>query len=201
VSLKISVNPDVLECVDASIAGAAEGWTEFTYDCKTNGEIWINMSGAVPLSGDGNLVGIKFRITGSIGDTSSIRIFDCVLNNGLPQVKAAMASVTVGTPSHLPVQTQSVQVELRNYPNPFSHGTIIEYSHPDLQAGTRVILDVYNLNMVRVASLTSHVQMAGKYYEHWNGCDFNGNHLSNGVYIYRLRAGKAYAYGRMMVLE
>ena len=165
VSLKISVNPNVLECVEASIAGAAEGWTDFTYYCNANGEIWINMSGAVPLSGNGTLVEVKYRVTGSIGDTSSIRIIDCILNNGLPQVKTAKALVTVGTPSHLPSQPGSVQVELRNYPNPFSRSTTIEYTHPDLQAGTRVILDVYNLNMVKVTSHMKHMHMAGTYRE------------------------------------
>jgi len=201
-SLKIAVNSDVLECKEASITGTmAEEWTDFTYDCKANGEIWIEMSGTTPLSDAGTLVEIKYDVTGNVGDNSTIRILECVLNDGIPQVTTSSGLLTVEIPSNLPSRSESGQVKLRNYPNPFSHTTTIEYTNPDLFVGTRVTLDVFNLNMVKVTSLVNHVQTAGTYHESWDGCDFNGNRLASGIYIYRLKTGENLAYGRMMIIE
>jgi hypothetical protein len=55
--------------------------------------------------------------------------------------------------------------------------------------------------MAKVTSLVNHVNQAGKYYESWDGCDFNGNRLSSGIYIYMLKTGETARYGRMMIIE
>jgi hypothetical protein len=202
VHCKIAVDPDVLECMAASNIGTiAEGWTNFVYDCKANGEIWIDMSGVAPLSDTGTLIEIKYKIIADASGTSTIRIIDCTVNDGIPQVMTSSGLVNVEATSDHPSLSHSGQVILRNYPNPFSYFTTIEYISPDLLPGTRVILEVFNLNMVRVAGLVNHVDQAGKYNERWDGCDLNGNRLPSGIYIYRLKAGETFKYGRMMIVE
>ncbi len=76
----------------------------------------------------------------------------------------------------------------QNYPNPFNPTTIINYQlpPPDGRAGIEswVTLKVYNLLGQEVRTLVNEKKQAGSY-----EVEFNGNNLSAGVYIYRLKAG------------
>lgn len=77
----------------------------------------------------------------------------------------------------------------QNYPNPFNPFTIINYHLPAGQAGLPianwVTLKVYNILGQEVATLVDEKKAAGKY-----EVQFDGSHLSSGVYFYRLTAGE-----------
>jgi hypothetical protein len=71
----------------------------------------------------------------------------------------------------------------QNYPNPFRELTHINYV---LQENARVDLTVYNLMGQKVAVLVSGDQPAGSHVVSWNGTDESGNHIKEGIYIYRM---------------
>ena len=80
----------------------------------------------------------------------------------------------------------------QNYPNPFNNKTIIHY---ELPVSNKVELSIYNLLGQKVATLTSGMQAAGEYKVHWDAAHFPG-----GIYIFRFRAGSAYAESRKLIL-
>ncbi len=78
----------------------------------------------------------------------------------------------------------------QSYPNPVhltklaSTGTVIAYS---LKQTAPVSLTIYNVLGQKVAQLVNHIQTAGVHRVVWNGQDFSGRLVANGIYFYELR--------------
>ncbi len=75
---------------------------------------------------------------------------------------------------------------LKNYPNPFSHQTTIQYRLPVAQ---QVKLTIYNVMGQQVITLINQPQAAGSYKVVWDGRNQQGQPVPSGVYFYRLEAG------------
>ncbi|MCB0261099.1 MAG: T9SS type A sorting domain-containing protein, partial [Calditrichaeota bacterium] len=84
----------------------------------------------------------------------------------------------------------------QNYPNPFNPETVISYR---LSVVSDLTLAVYNLLGEKIVTLVDARQGAGRHQVRWNGRDENGQPVSSGVYIYRLRAG-SFVQSRKMIL-
>jgi len=77
----------------------------------------------------------------------------------------------------------------QNYPNPFSSSAVIAYFLPELAP---VSLKIYNALGVEIASLVNGEMQTGR-----QSVTFHSDNLPNGIYYYRLTAGK-YAQSGMM---
>jgi hypothetical protein len=80
---------------------------------------------------------------------------------------------------------------LQNYPNPFNPSTTIRYTLP---AHGHATLNVLDLLGRKVATLVDDTKAPGTY-----TAQFNANHLSSGVYFYRLTFG-VFSHAMKMVL-
>ncbi|MFA5033188.1 MAG: FlgD immunoglobulin-like domain containing protein [bacterium] len=85
----------------------------------------------------------------------------------------------------------------RNYPNPITSGTYIEYTLPE---NTMVSLDIYDVNGELVRNLTAGNQEPGFHKVYWDGQDNNGQKVSNGTYFYRMGAGSFKTTQKLTVL-
>ncbi|RMF69991.1 MAG: T9SS C-terminal target domain-containing protein [Calditrichaeota bacterium] len=85
---------------------------------------------------------------------------------------------------------------LPNYPNPFNPETTIRYQLPE--AG-RVTLTIYNLLGQKVRTLVNQNRSSGSYTVVWDGRNDAGKELSSGVYLYKLKVGKAFVATRKML--
>jgi hypothetical protein len=72
----------------------------------------------------------------------------------------------------------------QNYPNPFNQGTIIEY---ELPSQLNAEISIYNVSGQRIYLQNLGLKPAGKYQFYWDGRDNLNNHLSSGVYYYRIK--------------
>jgi hypothetical protein len=84
----------------------------------------------------------------------------------------------------------------QNYPNPFNPMTQICYS---LHKNAAVSIKVYNAMGQWITSLVDKNQTAGSYRIEWNSRDSNGRGVSNGLYLYQMRADD-FTQTRKMVL-
>ncbi len=90
----------------------------------------------------------------------------------------------------------------QNYPNPFNPSTTIAYDIPDNQAGTVAVqLKVYNVRGQVVKTLVNSDKDAGHYVVQWDGRTENGEHVSSGVYFYRIKAGDFVTTRKMVLLK
>jgi pectate lyase len=81
----------------------------------------------------------------------------------------------------------------QNYPNPFNPETIIRFEIPSEEF---VNISVFNVIGEQVASLVNEKLSGGTH-----SVSFNGNNLSSGLYIYRLKAGNTMIVRKMMLLK
>ncbi len=81
----------------------------------------------------------------------------------------------------------------QNYPNPFNPTTVISYSIPIASFVSVKIFDVLGNT---IATLVSKNQEVGSY-----KVNFNATELSNGIYFYKIRAGKFTSIKKMLLLK
>jgi len=81
----------------------------------------------------------------------------------------------------------------QNYPNPFNPSTTIEY---DLPKSSDVRIEVYNIAGQKLQTLLNEKMPAGS-----NQVEFNAQHLSSGIYYYRIEAGKFQDVKKMILIK
>jgi hypothetical protein len=105
------------------------------------------------------------------------------------RVQSTTITSVAATGAQLPTEF----VLLQNYPNPFNPTTMIRFGLPHEAA---VRLEILNLSGQHVAMLMNEHKPAGYHEMLW---DAGG--LSNGVYFYRLTAGKFSAMKKLMLIQ
>lgn len=81
----------------------------------------------------------------------------------------------------------------QNYPNPFNPSTTIAYQIP---SDSKVSLKVYDVLGKEVASLVDEYKSMGRY-----EVVFNAENLSNGMYIYQLKAGDYVSSKKLLLVK
>ncbi len=89
----------------------------------------------------------------------------------------------------------------QNYPNPFNPSTTISFDIPEDRGMVSVELKVFNLRGQLVRSLVNEGKPAGHYMIQWDGMDEHGEHVSSGVYFYRIKAGDYVSTRKMVLLK
>ena len=81
----------------------------------------------------------------------------------------------------------------QNFPNPFNPNTKISYALP--KQGF-VTLKIYDITGREIQTLVNEVKQAGYY-----TVDFNGSHLSSGVYFYKIKSSHFVSVKRMVLIK
>lgn len=110
------------------------------------------------------------------------------LSNG--DMAAGCADENDGTTP--PVQSVEPDVTLSSYPNPTSGNSEVVFSTAD---DTRALIEVYDMNGRKVATLYNEVAKADQEYR----LSFDGNKLPNGIYIYRLTTNDETIMSKFMI--
>ena len=78
--------------------------------------------------------------------------------------------------------------QVRNYPNPFDEETRITMTHIGEDGDFDVNIEIFDIMGRSVQQLYKKVSASNGVIEPivWDGCDYYGNHLRSGIYLYRL---------------
>ncbi len=85
-------------------------------------------------------------------------------------------------------EDNKVITELKAFPNPFQEEINLSFN---LNQEERTTIEVFNIQGQRVHTLLSEVAPKGEHRVLWDGKDQNGQSMPAGIYLVRLRAGKA----------
>ena len=197
--LEINYDPDTVEFVEASQGAGdlleSKGGSAPLFQVLSNrpGEVTLGNGITVgdPVSGQGLLAELKFRLIGSANETYfSIR--EALVVDGDRETRL----VRQVRSTRLMPQTYYLG---GNFPNPFNPRTTIEYALPN--AG-RIQLEVFDLLGQKVRSLVKEDQHAAGFYTAvWDGRDERGRDVGSGVYVYRLRAPAFVKTQKMLLIK
>ena len=110
------------------------------------------------------------------------------------------------TNNQLPVTND----RLTNYPNPFNPSTTISFSTTEITEFTEIKIEIYNIKGQKVKTLFPSLchpepvegrDAKNQYSVTWNGKDENGNLVTSGVYLYKLKAGDYQKVKKMVMLK
>ena len=173
---------------DASSAGAA-------YDTFDEFELSTNISFPTGQPGQiGILSNIRYKLNKLSYPAVTFSPFP-LLGSGLLQEQEYRFIATmepevlgftptdVGDDEHLglPVDYSLSQ----NYPNPFNPSTQIDFALP---RSADVRIDIYNILGEKVKTLIDEQMAAGNQSVIWDGTNYDGLHVSTGIYLYRIQA-------------
>lgn len=86
----------------------------------------------------------------------------------------------------------------QNIPNPFNPQTTIQFSIPSAEF---VILDIFDIQGHQIRTVVNNVLNSGWHSVVWDGKDNNGQNVSSGMYIYRLKAGSFIEKKKMLLVR
>ena len=110
-------------------------------------------------------------------------------------MRAKPIALTAGRPrGALPVAFRLAEAR----PNPFTQGTEIRFELPEPR---RVVLKVYNVAGQEVCTLTDDHYPAGVHDVRWEARTRRGDPAPNGVYFYRIQAGKFVETRRVVLVR
>jgi hypothetical protein len=145
-----------------------------------------------PVSGDGNVVSLTFRVLREFEDEAQFSIANGVVFDGAQLRNPAVSQGSLSVQS-----TPTEFALLQNFPNPFNPETTIKYN---LAETANVHLRIYNVVGQVVRTLVAEQQSAGRYTVRWNGTDDRGLSVSSGIYFYQLSAAGQFNDVRKLML-
>lgn len=95
-------------------------------------------------------------------------------------------------------ETEIMNINLINYPNPFSQITNVSFS---ISNGSNVELSIYNIKGQKVKTLINGRMQKGKHSIIWSGLDGQNQPVSSGLYFYKLKKGNQETVKRMIMLK
>ena len=104
----------------------------------------------------------------------------------------------MGYPVKISEKQPSSLNTITTYPNPFNNTTAVTYYVNE--SGT-VSIDIYNIAGQKVYTLCDSFKQSGRHTDYWNGMDFRGNTVSNGLYFLQLSTNDTHQVGRIMYLK
>jgi hypothetical protein len=93
---------------------------------------------------------------------------------------------------------KSVNTLYQNFPNPFSYDTTIEF---EILNNEQVSLIIYSFSGSLIQTLVSRYCSAGKYTLTWDGTNYTGARVPNGIYFYILMADNQKISKKMIYLR
>jgi len=97
--------------------------------------------------------------------------------------------------------TPVTEVLVKNYPNPFNLGTVIQFEIPYQLHFAKSSLTVYDIQGRMITRLLETRLPSGTYLTRWDGRDTFGKIVASGVYFYELKVGDLRSVGKMHLIK
>ncbi|MBD3288224.1 T9SS type A sorting domain-containing protein, partial [candidate division KSB1 bacterium] len=200
-----------IEAGIVAVSMDGEEFVEFPYDTST----WGGLAGVSPtkdtqnptdpaLSGGDQFdladLGLSYAKYVKITDLGDIKL-EGDWNGDFDLDAVVAVNSKIGEPSavayketHHPLEFQLSQ----NYPNPFNPTTNISFS---VDRSRHVELKIFNAMGQEITTLANGMKSQGTHQVKWDGRDYNGNLVTSGIYLYRLKSGSSTQTRKMTYMK
>ena len=173
------------------------GITLFDLTIGTGNTIWC-----ATRYGLNSFDGQSWRIYSSSSGWPVTEITNVYIDKGNVMWFASADGITLFDSSVVPVEEDTVipeSIDVKgNYPNPFNANTTIVFTLPQ---ELYITVTMYNIMGQKVRTLASGSRIAGIHNISWDGCDNSGQHVSSGIYFYKIESQNHVKSGRMLLLK
>ncbi|MCD4772546.1 MAG: T9SS type A sorting domain-containing protein [Bacteroidales bacterium] len=90
------------------------------------------------------------------------------------------------------------QIQVRNYPNPFTHQSIIDFT---LETKSKVIIEIFNIKGQKINNLINNNLNKGNHKIIWDARDNSGKAIPGGIYFYRIQTNEYCDGGKMILMK
>ncbi len=174
----------------------SRGLVAFTYSVYRSTTTGFSVSGLTPIAA--NIKDVQYTdnsVTG--GHTYYYKV---VAQQVQSSMKSGASSEAAATTTDVN-ETGGIPTEFalgQNYPNPFNPSTEIRFGLPTEE---HVRITIYTMSGVEVKTLVNGTMSAGNFSVRWDGTSAFGEHVSSGVYLYRIQAGSFSSVKKMVMLK
>jgi parallel beta-helix repeat protein len=176
-----SVDPDPMDYATYTIQIASDSsFVDVVFDANTELDVELDMTEALPADTE-----YWWKVVAI--DTDS-------LTTESETFKFTVGYVAIAEAIALPTE----YILDQNYPNPFNPSTTLRYGLPE---DSEVSMVIYDIRGNTVRTIESGSQVAGWYEHVWNGMNDEGQPVSTGLYLTRLRAGSYTKTIKMLYLK
>lgn len=183
---------EVLELLEVNNRSVQGLYGRFDREGKLTTTWNDDAGGALTLQDGATAFELKFRVVGTPGTSTEIKIGSEITNGeaytslfDLLDIVSTEGKVTVGDGATSNFNPQTTGFQLQVQPNPFSNATNITFSLPQ---NDEVKLEIYDVLMKEVKTFSGFFN-AGTHQLQWNGENNNGTALPNGTYYVKMVAG------------
>lgn len=179
VDITLNFRAQVLQAESVWTGNVVPGGWLIIYNASTPGELIIGLAGSNPLSGAGTLCTLKFIVTGSPHDTTTIHFSRCQLNEGNVSCitdDGLFTVVAVGIENN---ELDKPSYPFKTFPNPFQNYTDISYQ---LTQKGEIRISIYDALGKKVKTLIDAQHESGSYSTKWQGKNDNGVECKKGIY-------------------
>ncbi len=182
------------------------GWLNGIVDLETdcNGDVWMVTDSVGVIHFDGSDYTL-YNELGSVDlrkNVEDLEIKDgdvwLALYSEGTVAKVSGLITAAGVEHETPVSQPKGFALYQNYPNPFNPMTSIPFV---LQKKAQVELAIYDLQGNLVRLLAKEYLPAGRYSRTWDGRNQQGQRVSSGIYIYRLKANRQTLFHKMTYIR
>ena len=170
---------------------------DYTLDITAHGSMDPVASFSAPLSSFGGMSGVVYA-SGFLSPAEGEPAFALVLTTPSGYIVELPASETALNVDDVSKITPNNFYVMQNYPNPFNPSTTISY---DLYKRSAVEITIYDMLGNVVNELFSGYQSVGRNSVVWNATNKDGDPVSSGIYIYKIKADENSKVKRMMFLK
>ncbi|MBN1558741.1 T9SS type A sorting domain-containing protein [candidate division KSB1 bacterium] len=171
-----------------------------TYENSSSGEIRFAGAGSKAMIKDGLFATVRFTVNDgcdqpeTVVTLKNLRWNENDLQKDVAQAALSLVTATSEHEKQLPTEFVLDQ----NYPNPFNPSTTIEYGLPQ---PALVTLSIYDVNGRGIITLVDEKQERGWHQAHWHAVNSNGQRVSSGVYLVKIKAGDFVDTKKMILIK
>jgi hypothetical protein len=177
--------------IDPKNIGVGNQYYSYTLTGGTdNGDfsLYVSVNGVAPT---GSQWGPRLNLETLPANAMSI---DTTIKVNSPGMSVQFIMVDAGTKNLTSVASVlKNELELINYPNPFSASTTIQFQTPSIAA---VSLEVFDLTGKKVSTLINKMLPSGTHQ-----AEFDGSLLPGGMYFYQLKVGESSTTRKMILIK
>lgn len=194
----------VIKAVGVSVENTStEPWGSPAYNIDSAGIMVVGVYGTSALSAGDTLLNLIFKVIGSPGDSTLLKLTYFEFNNNNPQVNIDNGSLKIVLPSRLSRRVANTIPErmqlLSNYPEPFQDRTTIL---ANLDNYDQVDLKIYNILGQQIKHFKAIGVNGNQLLVEWDVTDDYGMKVPPGIYFCVVKqSNKIVAVDRMILVK